>query len=223
VAIDPGHGGDDAGARGAGGTEEKNVTLDLARRLRARLESRLGIRVLMTRDDDRALSPDERAAAANNGKADLFLSLHANAAPASGVAGAEVIHLRLEGEAEDARRTAAADAIALPVLSGGTRTIDVLPWDLAQARHVDASAVLATALEQELRAKVSMGPRPRQQAPMRVLLGANMPAALVEFAYLTNPAQERLAAAEEYQNVVADALFDAIVRFRSYLEGQRAR
>ncbi|MBI4886147.1 MAG: N-acetylmuramoyl-L-alanine amidase, partial [Acidobacteria bacterium] len=219
IVIDPGHGGDDVGVRGPGGTEEKQITLQVARRLRALVAMRLGIRVLLTRDDDRSMSLDDRAAAANNSKAGLFLSLHLNAAPAAAAAGAEVFHLRLDREGEDARRAAATDAAALPVLGGATRTIDVIRWDLAQARHVDHSAALGAILEDALRAaQVAMAPRPRRQAPLRVLTGVNMPAALVEMAYLTNPDQERLARGDEYQNAIAQGLADGILRFRDYLE-----
>ena len=111
------------------------------------------MRVILTRDDDRPIGLDERAAIANNSKADLFLSLHVNAAPSPAVAGAEVFHLRLDREGEDARRAAEAEAVSLPVLGGATRAIDVIQWDLAQARHVDASAVLAGMLEQNLRTR----------------------------------------------------------------------
>lgn len=219
VVIDPGHGGEDAGVRGVDGLEEKQVTLDVARRVRQRLESRLGIRVILTRDDDRGPAVDERAAAANNSKADLFLSLHANGALAPGMAGAEVFHLRLDSEGEEARRDVA-EAIALPVLGGGRRTLEIVRWDLAQAAHVEASAVFASMLEEELRRRVPMSPRPMQQAPMRVLTGANMPAALVELAYLTNPEQAALVKGEEFRNAAAEALYDAIVRFRTYAEAQ---
>jgi N-acetylmuramoyl-L-alanine amidase len=220
IVIDPGHGGDDLGARGRSGTQEKTITIEVARRLRGLIEARLGVRVILTRDDDRAVGADERAALANNSKADLFLSLHANAAPAPGIAGAEVFHLRLDREGEDARRAAEAEAVSLPVLGGATRELEVIQWDLAQARHVEASGILAGMLEEELSNRVTMGPRPVQQAPLRVLVGANMPAALIELAYLTNPEQEKVAATEAYQSLVAQAIFDAIVRFRGYLEGQ---
>jgi N-acetylmuramoyl-L-alanine amidase len=223
VVIDPGHGGDDVGVRGAGGTEEKQLTLDVARRLRQRIETRLGLRVVLTRDEDRTAALDERAATANNSKADLFISLHFNGALAAGVSGAEVFHLRLDDEGEDARRDAAAEALTLPVLGGGRRTIEVVRWDLAQAAHVDASTVLAGLLEEELRRRVPMSPRPVQQGPMRVLTGAAMPAALVELAYLTNPGQAAQAQKDDFKNAVAEALYDAIVRFRSYAEGQQAR
>jgi N-acetylmuramoyl-L-alanine amidase len=220
IVIDPGHGGEDTGARGAAGVQEKSITLEVARRLRGLIEARLGIRVILTRDDDRAVRADERAALANNSKADLFLSVHLNAAPAPDVSGAEVFHLRLDREGEDARRASQAEAVSLPVLGGATREIEVIQWDLAQARHVDASAVLAGILEEELRERVSMGPRPLQQAPLRVLTGANMPAALVEVAYLTNPEQEKVARTEAYEELIAQAMYEAVVRFRAYLEGQ---
>jgi N-acetylmuramoyl-L-alanine amidase len=185
------------------------------------VETRLGLRVVQTRDDDRAVSLDDRAALANNNNADLFISLHANAAPSGGRAGAEVFHVRLDSEGEAAR--AAADVVTLPVLGGATRRIEVVQWDLAQAAHVDASEVLATMIEAELRDRVPMGPRPRQQGALRVLMGANMPAALVEVAYLTNEEQEAAAQSEAFQTAVAQALFDAIVRFGDYLQGRRSR
>ena len=221
IVIDPGHGGDDAGAHGASGLEEKHVTLEVARRLRALIEMRLGIRVVLTRDDDKSVSVDERAAVANNSKADLFLSLHANASPAPGVAGAEVYHLRLDREGEEARRAAETEAVSLPVLGGARRTIDVIRWDLAQVRHVGTSAALASMLEDGLRAHVTMSERPRQEAPLRVLMGVNMPAALIEMAYLTNVEQERQARSDAFQSVVAQGIYEAVLRFRGYLEEHR--
>ena len=223
VVIDPGHGGDDVGVRGARGTEEKHVTLDVARRLRERLETRLGLRVILTREDDRAVGPDQRASTANNSKADLFLSLHANGALAPGMSGAEIFHLQLDREGEDARRDATSETVRLPVLSGNSRAIDIVRWDLAQAAHVEDSAILAGFLEAELRRSVPMSPRPVQQAAMRVLTGVNMPAALVEMAYLTNPDDASRAGGDEFRNAVAQALFDAIVRFRAYTEEQPGR
>jgi N-acetylmuramoyl-L-alanine amidase len=217
LAIDPGHGGDELGVRGANGLEEKQLTLDVARRLRGLVERGLGVRVILTRDDDRTVGVDERAAAANNGKADLLLSLHANGALSGSPSGAEVFYDRLDREGE-AVRSAAAAAVSLPVVGGGTRSIDVVPWELAQARHVEASAMLASVLEQELRQRVPMGQRPIQQGPMRLLSAANMPAVLVEMAYLTNSAQEKAASGDEFKNAVAQALYNAIVRFRGYLE-----
>lgn len=219
MVIDPGHGGDDAGVHGSKGTLEKQVTLDLSRRLKTLVETRLGVRVILTRDDDRGLSPDGRDAIANNSKADLFLSLHVNGAPSPAMKGAEVYYLRLDRAGEDVRRNTAASELVLPAVGGGTRAIDVIPWDMAQASHVDNSSRFASMLEEELEKHAPMGPRPLQQAPMRVLSGVNMPAALVEVAYLTNADQERSVQSAEFQGGVAQAIFDAIVRFRNSLEG----
>lgn len=223
MVIDPGHGGDDAGVRGAKGTLEKQITLAVARRLKTLIETRLGVRVVMTREDDRAVSPDERDAIANNSKADLFLSLHVNGARAPAVAGAEVYYLRLDRAGEETRRSTEATELVLPAVGGGTRPIDVIPWDLAQAPHVDASARFASMLEEEIEKHAPVGPRPLQQAPMRVLSGANMPAALVEIAYLTNADQEQSVQSEAFQGGLTQAMFDAIVRFRSFLEAPPAQ
>jgi N-acetylmuramoyl-L-alanine amidase len=223
IVIDPGHGGDDVGARGAAGLEEKALTLDIARRLRALLEARIGARVILTRDGDTAVPPAARVAAANNNKGQLFLSLHANAAPTSAVEGAEVYYLALDREGEQARAAAARGAVTLPVVGGGTRPLELIPWELAQVRHLDASTRLADTIAEQLGARVPMGPSPVRRAPLRVLEGIDMPAALVEMAFLSSPAQETLAASEEFRTGVATALLDAIVRFRRQLEEARAR
>lgn len=215
IVIDAGHGGDDVGARGAQGTLEKNVTLSVARRLKAALEARLGVRVLLTRDGDQRVPSDQRAALANNNKADLFISLHANASLRPGVAGAEVFFLSLEGYGDQAQRLSQGVADALPVLGGGSREIEITPWELAQARHIDQSGLFAKAVEGALRERVPMNTRALQQAPFRVLVGANMPAVLVELGFLTNAAQEKLLAGEEHQNVLVQALVEGIVRYRA--------
>jgi N-acetylmuramoyl-L-alanine amidase len=214
IVIDAGHGGDENGARGAGGTLEKNVTLSVARRLKGALESRLGVRVILTRDADRSVGLDERAALANNNKADLFISLHANASVRPAMSGAEVFYLSLEEYGEEGQRVAHGDNEMLPVFGGGSRDIEVTPWELAQARYIQQSAALAQAVEAALREQVPMSPRALQQAPFRVLVGANMPAVLVELAFLSNPQQEREATTDAFQNAVVSALVNGIVRFR---------
>lgn len=221
IVIDPGHGGEDRGAAGAGGVVEKDVTLEVARRLKTLVEARLGIRVVLTREDDRRVGLDQRAAIANNSKADLFVSLHANASFVPGVSGAEVLYLALDEEIEAAQRAALADSVTLPVLGGGTRTLDVLRWDMAQARHLESSATLGVLLEEELRSRVPMSPQPLQRAPLRVLMGVNMPAVLVEMAYLTNAEQAQRAASADFQTAVAQAIYETVLRFRTQLEAAR--
>ncbi len=151
IVIDPGHGGDEDGAKGARGTLEKTLTLAVARRVKSGLETRLGARVLLTRDDDRTLPLDERAAFANNNKADVFVSLHANASLRRTAAGAEVFFLSLDRADEEARRVAESEGVAMPVFGGGTREIDVILWEMAQSRHLVQSAELARVLESQLR------------------------------------------------------------------------
>ncbi len=221
IVLDAGHGGaDDEGARGPGGRLEKDITLSVARRLKATLENRLGLRVLLTRDGDTAVSLDDRAAFANNNKADLFISLHANASLRKEVKGAEVFYLSSEGY--EMAQQAATSKATLPAFGGGSRDIDLILWEVAQTQHLAQSASLAAAIEEQLRAHVPMSTHPVQQAPFRVLVGANMPAVLVEMAFITNPEQEAALASDEFQNGIAQAVFDAIVRFRDTLERAHA-
>jgi N-acetylmuramoyl-L-alanine amidase len=213
IVIDPGHGGDEPGARGPRGTAEKDVTLALARRLKNAIEARLGARVLLTREDDRTVPLDARAALANNNKADLFLSLHANASIRSTPSGAEVFYLGLERHGEEARRIAEAERTLMPVFGGGTREIDIMLWETAQARYIEESAVLANLVEQELRKVVPVGPQGIQQGPFRVLVGANMPAVLVELGYLSNTAQEAQLHSTDFTGRLTQALLAAVMRF----------
>jgi N-acetylmuramoyl-L-alanine amidase len=214
IIVDAGHGGSEPGAKGPGGALEKDVTLAVARRLKAALEARLGIRAILTRDGDATMGLDERAAVANNNKGDLFVSLHANASMRPGTAGAEVFYLSLDEYGDAAQRAARGDRESLPVFGGGSRDIELILWETAQARYIQESAALAHAAEAALREHVPMSPRSIQQAPLRVLVGANMPAVLVEMGFLTNAAQEKQLTSDEFQNHVVQALVAGISRFR---------
>jgi N-acetylmuramoyl-L-alanine amidase len=218
IAIDPGHGGDDRGTGGPGGRREKDVTIAVALKLKAAIEGRLGIRVVLTRESDETVGLDERAARANHNKADVFVSLHANASFQPEVRGASVYSLSLLEYGEEAQRLAAAQPQVLPTVGGAIREIEVIPWEMAQTRYIEQSGALATLVEEELRSRVGMSSRSLQQAPMRVLVGANMPAVLVEMGFLSNAADEKALGGEEYQNQLAEALYEAIVRFRERLE-----
>ena len=218
VVIDPGHGGEETGTQGTRGTLEKEITLAVARRLRTLIESRLGLKVFLTREDDRTMSLDDRAAYANNHRADVFISIHANSAVRPTVKGAEVYYLTVERADEEARKRADENVTTLPALGGGSRAIDLILWETAQARYLEQSAALAGYVEQSLRARIDMSPRAVQQAPFRVLVGANMPAALVEIGYLSNAEQEAQIATAAYQEQVALALLDALSKFRQFLE-----
>jgi N-acetylmuramoyl-L-alanine amidase len=228
VVIDPGHGGDvdvegvrGPGARGPGGTFEKHVTLTIGRLLKSALEARLGVRALLTREDDRTVYLDERAAFANNNKADLFISLHLNASVSQKPSGAEVFFLSLDGYSPEAQRVAQREGAVLPTATGGDRTIEMILWEMAQLQHLEQSAVVAGLIEQTLRTRVKMSPRAIQQAPFRVLVGANMPAVLVELGFISNPEEEKLLGSQAYQMRLVDGLVDAVGRYRAQLESRR--
>ena len=212
VVVDAGHGGDDEGAKGAQGTKEKDVTLAVARRLKAALEARLGIRVVLTRDDDRMVSLDDRTAVANNGKADLFISLHANASWRPTLAGTTIFTTTFDVQDEQAAHAVASEL--LPAVNGTVRGIDFVPWDLAQIQHVARSDAFARTIAEQLQGKVPLAASPVESAPMRVLQAANMPAVLIEIGYLTNSEQEKQLAGNDFQNTFVQALVDAVVRFR---------
>jgi N-acetylmuramoyl-L-alanine amidase len=176
------------------------------------------MRVLVTHEDDKRMDADGRAAIANNNKADLFISLHANGSPRQETRGATIFTLGLDRFGENSRRQSQADREVLPVFGGGTREFSLIEWDLAQAAHLDGSNAFAGILDQRLRARPGMPTISLQRAPMRNLAGANMPAVLIEMGYLSNPDEERLLTSGDFHNSIAAALTDAVVALRDYLE-----
>jgi N-acetylmuramoyl-L-alanine amidase len=212
VAIDPGHGGDDEGVKGVMGTKEKDLTLAVARRLKAVLETRLGIRVLLTRDEDRSVPIDDRTAVANNGKADLFISLHANASWRPSLSGGSIFTALFEHRAEQAARSLSPELV--PAIGGAPRDIEFVPWDIAQLPHLDQSAMLARTIEAQLRGHVPLAAKPIDAAPLRVLEPANMAAVLIEMGYLTNAEQEKQLAGADFQNAFVQSMLDAITKYR---------
>jgi N-acetylmuramoyl-L-alanine amidase len=215
IAIDPGHGGEDDGVRGPSGAKEKDLALAVARRAKGVIEARLGIRVLLTRDDDRNVPIDERTSIANNNKVDLFLSLHVNASMRPATAGLTIFSAAFDDTA--VHDAAPMGGERVPTFGGGLREIDLVVWDLAQTRHLEQSLSFAGVLEQQLRERVPLAARPVDRAPLRVLKSANMPAVLIELGYLTNPAQEKLLTSDAFQTAFVQALYDSIVRFRDAL------
>lgn len=209
IVLDPGHGGADAGARGPGGLVEKDLTLQVARRLQAALEGRLGVRVTLTREGDEDVALDRRTATANNVKADVFVSLHANRSPSPDARGAQVLSLAADayvapGTRADRRRQ------LVPFLNGPARLVEALPWDLAQVPLADRSAALAAVVVERLAERaVPLHARPAARLPLRVLTGAGMPAVLVELGFLSNAADEQ-AIGGDLQPALVDALATAI-------------
>jgi N-acetylmuramoyl-L-alanine amidase len=216
IVIDPGHGGDDEGVHGAGGTIEKDLTLQVARRLKTTLESRGGVRVLLARDADENVAVDRRAALANNNKADLFISLHANASVKAETRGAQVLSLNLD-DYKRRGQGGAGPSKPVPVIGGGTRVIDAVPWELAQIPFASRSALLATMVAQHLADRnVPMFGRATDVAPLGVLVGANMPAVIVEMGFLTNADDERaLSSGGEVVGALVEAIAATVADIRN--------
>jgi N-acetylmuramoyl-L-alanine amidase len=168
--------------------------------------------VLLTREDDRAVSLDRRTSLANNNKADLFISIHANASLRKSLTGATIFTAAFAIAA--ARDATAEGSERVPTFAGSLRDIQLVPWDLAQTHHLDQSTMFAGMLLQQLTDRVPLAQTPVETAPLRVLSSANMPAVLVEMGYLTNPDQDHLLTSDAFQSSFSQSLYDAVVKFR---------
>ena len=219
IVVDPGHGGSETGAIGPDGLQEKDATLEIAKRVAAALPKALSCRVVLTRDTDVQVPLDDRASIANHEKADLFLSVHANSSRAASARGSETYYLSLEASDKIAQEVAKeenqAAATPTPSSSGGTPNpaLDFVLWDLAQSAHLKESSELAEAIQTELNGVSNTGNRGIKQAPFRVLVGATMPAVLVETAFISNSEEEKKLKSPEFQQAVADAVARAVARF----------
>ena len=204
-----------AGGGGPGGLLEKDLTLQMARRLKATIESRIGLRVVLTREGDENVPADRRTALANNNQADMLLSLHANASFRLDAHGAQVLSLSLE-DYKDRDAVLGTGGLPVPVSGGGMRAIEVVPWEVAQIRFAGRSASLAGVVVRHLAEQgVPLYMRPADQAPLRILASANMPAVLVELGFLSNPNDERALGGDELTTSIINGLLAAIGEVRA--------
>ncbi|HYG61293.1 MAG TPA: N-acetylmuramoyl-L-alanine amidase [Thermoanaerobaculia bacterium] len=230
IVIDPGHGGTETGAIGPSGVAEKELTLILARDLEARLEQRLPVRVILTRNEDANLHWDTRAAIANQNRADLFISVHLNSSLGSGARGAETYFLSTQASDARAARAAEAenqgDATPPPGAEGldaeTQQDLQMILWDLAQTRHLTESQRFAGMVQAELNQTLQIRDRGVKQAPFRVLVGADMPAVLVELGFLSNPEEETKLQDPAYRSQLIDALVQAIARYKQTVDAAEA-
>jgi len=221
IVIDPGHGGHDPGAVGPGGFQEKELTLDVARRMAALLQEDPGVKVVLTRARDQFLALRERTRLANREKADLFLSIHVNAAPGVTASGAETYFLSSEATDNAARAAAAFEnkVIDLEGSSGGGARglLRSILWDLTQSEFQQESSRLAEVLQNGLDRALRLPSRGVKQAPFYVLGGAAMPAVLVEIGFITNPQEEQRLRDDGYRDRIARALAAGVAAYkRSY-------
>jgi N-acetylmuramoyl-L-alanine amidase len=190
VVIDAGHGGHDPGA-GSGGLHEKDVTLALAEALRDRLLAGGGVRVALTRSDDRYLALEERSGIARRLHADLFISIHADSADNDSASGATVYTLSDKGTTQEASRIAAsenrADSINGVSLGGTTNAVSAILVDLAQRQSAAASGQFAGLILREGQGRMNFRDRPLQSAAFVVLKSPDMPSVLFEAGYVSNP------------------------------------
>ncbi|HJR53940.1 MAG TPA: N-acetylmuramoyl-L-alanine amidase, partial [Gemmatimonadota bacterium] len=189
IVLDAGHGGRDAGAIGRGGTHEKEVTLEVVRRLAERLSGVPGVRVVLTRDADEFVALGERTRIANHEKADLFVSIHANSAESRAAEGFETYFLSA-AKTEDARRVARMENSAVKyenpsIDPASLGELNFILWDLAQNEYLRESSILAESVQEEIDRRLALRSRGVKQAGFFVLNGAFMPAILFEMAFIS--------------------------------------
>jgi len=218
VLIDPGHGGRDAGSVSPGGLAEKELVLDIAKRLGALVAERMGSQVTYTRADDTFVPLEARTEMANQQKADLFISLHANSSRLRWIAGSETYYLNF---------TTSASALEVASRENATseksiHELQELVQKIALKTKAQESREFAAAVQRALysnlwKGKTSVKDRGLKRAPFLVLIGASMPAVLVEIDFLSNPRAEKLLQTAEYRQRVAEALFKGLAQYASTL------
>ena len=218
AVVDPGHGGEQVGARGPGGLREKQLTLQIARRVARRLE-RLGARVILTRTADETVRLEERAALANVQKADLFLSIHLNAMPGRARAWTKGVETYfLSADATDASAKAVAARENADRLAGQERDPDdpvaAILESLGNAEALEESSRLAYAIQERLVSRLRAEDRGVKQAPFYVLAGARMAAVLVEVGFLSHRREGRRLAQASYQEEVAVGIAEGVDSWR---------
>ncbi|MEX0729250.1 MAG: N-acetylmuramoyl-L-alanine amidase [Aquisalimonadaceae bacterium] len=215
VAIDAGHGGRDPGAIGPGGTREKDIVLDVARKLAYLLDKQPGVRPILIREDDRFVPLAERRERARSERADIFVSIHADAVESGGPRGSSVYTLSQTGATSQAarllaQRENAADLIGGVSLSDKDELVRSVLVDLSRGATLEASVELASDVLQQM---ASVGPihkKDVERAGFVVLQSLDMPSVLVELAFISNSAEERLLRGPDHQWKLARAMANGV-------------
>jgi len=215
IVLDPGHGGKDPGAIGAGGFAEKDIVLAVAKKLERKLKQEMGVEVILTRRDDRFIPLEDRTAIANAEAADLFVSLHMNASPNSEARGLETYYLDNTNDEGSLRLAARENGTSRRNVSD----LQFILSDMTQNMKLEDSITLAHHLQHSLVNGMStrladvkdLGVK---KALFYVLVGARMPSVLVEMFFITNQTEGRAMSQETYQNAVVDALYDGILKYK---------
>jgi N-acetylmuramoyl-L-alanine amidase len=220
IVIDPGHGGHDTGTIGPHGLEEKDLVLDVSKRLGRLLEARLGAEVIYTRKDDTFIPLETRTSIANQEEADLFVSVHANSSRDPDARGVETYYLNFTSSSDAldvaARENAASDK--------SIHELQDLVKKIALKEKIEESQEFASDVQQSLHSGLSArnpGLRNRgvKKAPFIVLIGANMPSILAEISFVSNPGDEHRLRTPEYRQRIAESLYHGISKYVGGLSG----
>jgi len=223
VVIDAGHGGEDHGARSGSGLAEKEIVLDVSERLAARLRAR-GLSVALTRSDDRFVPLGARTSLANRAGGDLFISVHANSAETARPRGVETYYVSLDASDARAGRLALRENDSFGKGSPGSVRADPLAallGDLVLTEHVHESSEFAKLVQGELAGLGGGDQRGVKQAPFVVLMGVEMPAALIEIGFLSNPEEERQLRSARQREAIAESIARAVETFGKRYDARR--
>lgn len=217
IVIDPGHGGHDPGAR-SHGLREAEIVLDIALRLERRLLTQPGIEVVLTRRDNTYVPLTDRTALANREQADLFLSIHANASRKPHVRGVETYFLNFAPDPSAERIAARENASGGGAMNNLGDLLETIASNSKANESRDFAAVIQNAVVTALRrADPDVPDLGVKQAPFIVLIGARMPSVLAEISFLTNSRDAGLLSSDDYRDLIADALFEGVLRYRGKL------
>ena len=219
IVIDAGHGGKDPGAVGYRGTKEKDIALDVAKRLEKKLSKNMNVKIIMTRDEDVFLRLSERTKIANESNGNLFISIHTNAAEDRRASGFETFLIG-PNKNEAAVRVAARENAVLE-LEGTTgkklTNEDLIQATIAQSAFASKSEQFASMVQKEIKKRVQSRDRGVKQAGFYVLMGASMPNVLVELGFISNPSEEKKLRSPQYRDQLATALYRAVEQYQKTL------
>jgi N-acetylmuramoyl-L-alanine amidase len=226
IVLDAGHGGHDPGATGPSGVMEKDVVLDVTKRVARLAEDGLGVKIALSRTTDVFVPLRDRTNFANKLRADLFVSIHANAHPRAFSEGVETYFLSSEASDSEARQVAAIENDVVQLETPAARQKgDVLKsilWDLAQSEFQAESSFMAETVQDSMTQSLHLVNRGVKQAGFYVLGGAAMPAILIEVGFLTNRKEERKLATPAYREAVARAIYAGLAEYKRRYD-QRVR
>jgi N-acetylmuramoyl-L-alanine amidase len=222
IVLDAGHGGHDSGAVGPGGLMEKDLVLDVTRRVAKILEDKLDVKVRLSRDTDNFVALRDRTSFANRERADLFVSIHANAHRVAASEGVEVYFLSSEATDSAARQAAATENSVMQMekpangRGSGSRAeiVKSILWDLAQSGYQAESSRLAETVLDTMTQTLKIPNRGVKQAGFYVLGGAAMPAILVEIGFVTNPKEEKRLKESRYRDEIARAIVSGLTDYK---------